>query len=275
MPKPSLFIGSSTEGIDFARAVRTLLDEDAEITLWNEGLFALGATFIESLVDALPRFDFAVLVLTPDEPLLSRGDQVFSPRDNVIFELGLFMGRLGRERTFVVRPRSNGVKIPSDLAGVTLATYEWPRTDNNCTAALGPACDKIREVIRSRGFSPTKVLAHVQAVEEEQFRQRKDIEILKFLVQHFVTEYELIHLNKLAGDKPFTFTRSNAFEAELRRLLAMGLIARRPGKGIRSLFKAGDDDDVRNHLTITDQGRKYLEFRTGSEGREDKSAGIA
>ena len=268
MSKPLLFIGSSTEGLDFARAVRALLEEDAEVTLWNEGLFALGATFIESLVEALPRFDFAVLVLTPDEPLLSRSDQVFSPRDNVIFELGLFMGRLGRERTFVVRPRDNMVKIPSDLAGVSLATYEWPRTDNSHTSALGPACDRIREVVRSRGFSPTKVLAHVQAVEEEQVRQRKDIEILKFLVQNFVTEYELVHLNKLARDESFPFKQSNTFEAELRRLLAMGLIARRPGRGMRSLFNAGDD--VRNHLTITDQGRKYLELRTGPEGHEDE-----
>ena len=65
MNKPSLFIASSSEGLAFAQAVRTGLEADAEVTLWNEGVFPLGQTFIEALVNALPRFDFAVLVLTP------------------------------------------------------------------------------------------------------------------------------------------------------------------------------------------------------------------
>ena len=127
MVKPALFVGSSSEGLEFARAMRALLEDVSEATLWNEGVFTLGATFIESLVSALTRFDFAALLLTPDDLLLNRDVQVFGPRDNVIFELGLFMGRLGRERTFVVRPRGDVVKVPLDLAGVTVATYEWPR----------------------------------------------------------------------------------------------------------------------------------------------------
>lgn len=267
MPKPSLFVGSSTEGLEFARAVRSLLDEDVEATLWNEGVFALGATFIESLVAALPRFDFAALVLTPDDRLLNRDEDLFGPRDNVIFELGLFMGRLGRERTFIVRPRGDAVKLPSDLAGVSVAAYDWPRGDNNRRAAVGPACDAIREVIRTLGFAPTRVLAHMQAVEQEQLRQREEIDALKFLIQNFVTRYELVHLSKLASGEPFPFTQSEAFEAELRRLLALGFIERVPGRGIRSLFDTGDD--VRNHLAITGQGRTYLALRGGNvEGGE-------
>jgi predicted nucleotide-binding protein len=64
MSKPALFVGSSSEGLDLARAVRELLDEDAEVTLWKEGLFDLGSTFIDSLIKALPRFDFAAVMLT-------------------------------------------------------------------------------------------------------------------------------------------------------------------------------------------------------------------
>jgi predicted nucleotide-binding protein len=129
MNKPSLFVGSSSEGLDFARPVRALLAEDAEVTLWNEGSFAIGSTFIESLINALPRFDFAALMLTADDLLTSREVTTLSPRDNVLFELGLFMGRLGRSRTFVIRPRGDQVKIPSDLAGLTTAVYDWPRAD--------------------------------------------------------------------------------------------------------------------------------------------------
>lgn len=58
--RPSLFIGSSTEGLEFARAARRLLNQDAEVSLWNEGLFRLGDTFIEILMNGLSGFDFRV-----------------------------------------------------------------------------------------------------------------------------------------------------------------------------------------------------------------------
>jgi predicted nucleotide-binding protein len=101
--KPSVFVGSSSEGVEFARAVRWHLRNDAEITLWNDGFFRPGVTFIETLVNSLPRFDFAILVFRADDLTTSHGVETFSPRDNVIFELGLFMGRLGRSRTFGTR----------------------------------------------------------------------------------------------------------------------------------------------------------------------------
>ena len=122
MSKPSLFIGSSTEGLDFARAVRSSLNADAEVTLWNEGFFALGNTFIETLVTALPRFDFALLVLTPDDLTQSRATEMLSPRDNVLFELGLFMGRLGRSRTFILHQRVPAPKIPLNIS-ISVANF--------------------------------------------------------------------------------------------------------------------------------------------------------
>jgi hypothetical protein len=257
MDKPALFIGSSSEGLDLARAVRSLLAEDAEVTLWNEGLFAISDTFIESLVHAVPRFDFAALLLTADDLTTSRQNTSLSPRDNVLFELGLFMGRLGRSRTFVIRPRGDRLKMPSDLAGLVTAVYDWPRADDNHKAAVGPACDSIREMIRSLGFSETKVTKQIKAVQDEQVRQRGDLQtILRFLLEHFVSEYELVHLRKLESGAVFPFTWVTSFEAELKRLLALGLIARKPGHGFRSMINAGDD--VGRHFEITERGRSYL-----------------
>jgi predicted nucleotide-binding protein len=267
MNRPALFVGSSSEGLDLARAVRALLADDAEVTLWNEGFFAITDTFIESLVNALPRFDFAALLLTPDDLTTSREVSTLGPRDNVLFELGLFMGRLGRSRTFVVRPRGESVRMPSDLAGLTTALYDWNRTDKNYKAAVGPACDSIREVIRNLGFSETKVNTQIRAVQEEQIRQRGDLQtILRFLLENFVSEYELTQLRKLASGEPFPFTKRDSFENELRRLLSLGLIARKPGRGIGSLFKIGDD--VRNHLEVTDRGRSYLDHLEDLEEAE-------
>ena len=235
-----------------------MLTHDAEVTLWNEGFFGLGKTFIETLVNSLPRFDFAVLVLTPDDLVNSREVESLGPRDNVLFELGLFMGRLGRSRTFILHQATSKLKIPSDLSGMTTATYEWPREDKSYKSAVGPACDSIREIVRDLGFSETKVNTQIRAVQDEQVRQRGDLQtILRFLLENFVSEHELTHLRKLASGEPFPFTRAGSFEDELRRLLSLGLLARKPGRGIRSLFNVGDD--VRNHLEVTDRGKSYLD----------------
>lgn len=149
--RSSVFVGSSSEGVHFARAVRAALESDAEVTVWDEGVFQLGLTFVESLTAALSRFDFAVLVLTPDDVIQSRSEEVSGPRDNVIFELGLFMGALGRGRTFILQQATSPLKIPTDLSGVTTAAYHWPRMDGNCRSAVATACDMIRERVRTLG----------------------------------------------------------------------------------------------------------------------------
>lgn len=149
--RPSVFLGSSSEGKKFAIALQAQLQSDAEVTTWDQGIFALGLTFIESLMNALARFDFAVLVLTPDDIVQSRSTASASPRDNVIFELGLFMGRLGRDRTFILEQPGCGLKVPSDLMGVTTARYDWPRADTNYKAAVATVGEAIRERILSMG----------------------------------------------------------------------------------------------------------------------------
>src|SRR4051812_9202749 len=112
MPKPSLFVGSSSEGLELAGAVQVGLQDVAEVTVWNQGFFGLSQGTIESLVNALDRFDFAVLVATPDDLVVRRDEPAMSPRDNILFELGLFMGRLGRSRTYVLAD-PNAVRLPS------------------------------------------------------------------------------------------------------------------------------------------------------------------
>lgn len=120
---PSTFIGSSTEGLDVAREVELQLQHDSITTIWKDGVFGLGGGILETLMNAVDQFDFAVMVLSPDDLTESRNTSFASPRDNVIFELGLFMGRLGRTRTFIVHERDATLKLPSDLAGITISPY--------------------------------------------------------------------------------------------------------------------------------------------------------
>jgi hypothetical protein len=150
MSNPSVFIGSSSEGIEVARAISLNLQNDALIIPWYAGVFEVGEGTLESLVTAADEFDFAILVFTADDSVISRGETYSSARDNVLFELGLFMGKLGRYRTFFVYSPDADLKIPSDLAGVTPAVYRlYP--NGNLQAALDPPCTLIRNAIRKYG----------------------------------------------------------------------------------------------------------------------------
>lgn len=130
------------EGLKVAKALQVLLDHACEVTIWSQGVFGLSRGTLESLVHALDEYDFAILVLTADDLVSSRGEALDAPRDNVLFELGLFMGGLGRNRTFIVYDRTVGLKLPSDLAGVAAATFE-PHASGNLESALGAAATRV------------------------------------------------------------------------------------------------------------------------------------
>ncbi len=147
---PSLFIGSSSEGLKVAEYLQVALEGYCEATIWRQGVFDLSQGILEGLVAACKQFDFAALVLTPDDMVTKRGSRNRAARDNVLFELGLFMGSLGRERTFIVYCRDEKIDLPSDLAGVTAATFP-KREDGNMGAALNPVAIKIREAIKKGG----------------------------------------------------------------------------------------------------------------------------
>jgi hypothetical protein len=151
--KPRVFIGSSTEGLSIAAKVQELLTADVATVVWNQGtVFGLGSSTLESLEKAVLDYDFAIFVFTPDDELHTRGFSKPVARDNVVFELGLFTGKLGRKRSFVLNPGKGAVDLPSDLLGITTASYDF--TETNLAACLGPPCTRIREAIRTEWTEP-------------------------------------------------------------------------------------------------------------------------
>jgi hypothetical protein len=153
---PSLFIGSSKEAIDVARALQDELYEDSEPRVWDQGVFAPGSFALTDLYDFAKGSDFAALVVTPDDMLQRRGKQVSTARDNVIFELGLFIGVLGPRRVFILRPSDEDVWLPTDLLGVTTLSYKAKRGAKDPRPAIGPAANSIRKRIREEGVRPDR-----------------------------------------------------------------------------------------------------------------------
>jgi predicted nucleotide-binding protein len=135
-PRPIVFIGSSSEGKVVAEALKALCEKKLrraiDVRLWSDGVFQASQTVLEDLLQTTEHCDFAVLVLTPDDKTKSRGTVKDAPRDNVVYELGLFTGALGRERSLIVVPSQTDIKIPTDLLGVTTLRY----TPRKSTSAL-------------------------------------------------------------------------------------------------------------------------------------------
>ncbi|SRR6266487_4316268 len=143
---PSLFIGSSSEGLKVAEYLQVALEDHCEVTIWSQGVIGLGQSPLDSLVAACKHSDFAVFIFTPSDMLTKHGSVTLAPRDNVLFELGLFMGWLGRSRTFIVYCGDEKIDLPSDLVGVAKATFP-KREDGNIEAAINPAAVKIKNAI--------------------------------------------------------------------------------------------------------------------------------
>lgn len=126
--KPRIFIGSSSEGLFVAERIKEFFQDDYSCFLWTDEIFKYNENFLETLLKSASLFDFGFMVFTCDDYSTVRGVEMETPRDNVLFEYGLFLGRIGNDRAYVLY--ENGVKIPTDLAGITLASFKTNKDDN-------------------------------------------------------------------------------------------------------------------------------------------------
>jgi predicted nucleotide-binding protein len=158
--KPKIFIGSSSrdKALSIAQSIKNNLFNDKDdngnskytLHIWNEGLFKTSKTNIENLEDILKNHDYGIFVFNGDDEIYEReinGTNQKIPRDNVIFEYGMFMGKYTRAKVFFVIPRpKNNLKIMSDLLGITALEYDT--NDEEQDACVGVACNKIREELK-------------------------------------------------------------------------------------------------------------------------------
>lgn len=135
--KRKLFIGSSGEGLKVAQNIKSIIENKCgdwiEVTIWNEGdIFTLNAATLDCLIRTAMRYDYAVLVATNDDVVIKRGVEQLTARDNVIFEAGLFLGALGKNRTFIVV--DNAINLPTDFNGTTVCYYDSSSVENSLKA---------------------------------------------------------------------------------------------------------------------------------------------
>jgi hypothetical protein len=127
MDKPRIFLGSSGKQQKLLQALTRGLEDVAHVEPWTTS-FNPGTTTLERLLELTREVDFAAFVFAQDDWTIksppasddSESGQA-SPRDNVVFEAGLFGADLGMRRTFILH--ANGTKLPSDLLGLTCVRY--------------------------------------------------------------------------------------------------------------------------------------------------------
>lgn len=147
---PILFIGSSRESLPIVEAlIAGWTTPPFIVRPWTGEVFTPSQFPIDDLARQVASCDFAALVLGPDDQVLSRGKTTSAPRDNVLFELGLFMGAIDRTRTFFIIPRDEDVKIPSDILGLNPLKY-LSRT-GTLADNLSPVCGEIAALIQRMG----------------------------------------------------------------------------------------------------------------------------
>jgi CRP/FNR family cyclic AMP-dependent transcriptional regulator len=159
--KPKVFFICSAEALDIAECIRSgLQHEDAVVLIWSDDhIFPAGGYPIEALEAGVNDCDFGIAIAQPDDLVRSRDRTSSTPRDNVIFELGFFMSRLGRARSLLLVPRGEDVKLPSDFKGLTPLVYQAPSAGEEPSTALGPVIYQIKRRLRELGvrkFTPEK-----------------------------------------------------------------------------------------------------------------------
>jgi hypothetical protein len=152
---PKLFIGCSTDRLPIARALKQMLIDMADVTVWDEAPeFAIGESILDGLIKVSKAYDFAILVFGQDDITIMGGVELLTVRDNVIFELGLFMGQMGKGRAFWLNPAgSRAAYVSSDLGGIVhLHFNEAPTSDlDQIAASLAVPSSKIQQQILALG----------------------------------------------------------------------------------------------------------------------------
>lgn len=146
-----VFVMSSVEALPVTRLLVQHFEHDPFLTVvWDHGVFRASNYTLEELERQLEQVDFAIAVAHADDMVISRSDEWPVMRDNVVFELGMFIGFLGRRRAFLMEPREDKLRLPSDLAGLTTVPYRYVKGPD-ARALMAPACEQIRALILETG----------------------------------------------------------------------------------------------------------------------------
>ncbi|WP_109464314.1 TIR domain-containing protein [Albibacillus kandeliae] len=148
-PVPFMFVACAAESLPVAKAIQAYFEaREVVVEIWTDGVFKPSQSTMESLEAKLMSADFTVAVFSADDKVESRGEEKVAPRDNTVFELGLFAGAIGRARSFFAVQKAEDIKIPSDLAGITSLRFHW---HEGSEPDISEVCAQVEERVSELG----------------------------------------------------------------------------------------------------------------------------
>lgn len=212
------------------------MEHDGRVKQWDNA-FDLSSLTLPALCARTKETDFAVFVFHKDDQTIIRGQTYSSVRDNVVFELGLFVGSLGIEKCFVLLPKSveGEFRLPTDLAGLTVATYD--DSIEEMVDAVTTGCAKIKQSIRKtwpaastvpQQAAPIPQLDPLRDLQSELWRARVD---LQRAAEQVAAMHSAITTQFLAVAKPATENEISRWEEG-----AKGSYSNVPKIGTRNTF---------------------------------------
>jgi len=258
MSKPKVFIGSSVEGLPIADAIAENLEFDAEVTIWRGGTFNLSSNVLDDLILKSKSVDFSIFVFSPDDLTIMRAEKQITVRDNVLFELGLFIGAIGKERCFIVKPRTITLHLPSDLLGIIPTDYDSSRSDD-LTSSLSYASSQIRREMMNKGEYQEIVTPKVQKIDLNKVLSevtQSDLYVLGTLLESYNRDVEGCPIWEIKSNLPKLV--GPAFNLSIVKLQRVGLIGKENGHDHNgdecftyTLTDYGVDVCLKNEVEIT------------------------
>jgi CRP/FNR family transcriptional regulator, cyclic AMP receptor protein len=145
---PRILIFSSSEAREvMGEVVIQMATQEIIVETWDH-IFSISQYPVPDLLAALDRSDFAIAIASPDDVVISRKKSKSAPRDNVTFEFGLAIGRLGLERAFLLCESGRNLKLPSDLFGLNYVSYKGAAL---LQSQIQAACERIARRVRKDG----------------------------------------------------------------------------------------------------------------------------
>ena len=146
--RPRIFIGSSSESLPLARTVSRELKRNFNPVLWEKDVFLPSTFILDGLLEEVQKSHLALFVFSSDDVVKLRGRAYNVTRDNVVFELGLFMTKLGRPSClFLVPYVKQTFRIPSDLKGLSYISYDAGAVRKNAKNGLKVAVEELKAAI--------------------------------------------------------------------------------------------------------------------------------
>jgi hypothetical protein len=252
MDKCSIFIASSGRTLLLAEKLGEELrrNEFSEATLWSEeSRRHPGTTIIEMLENAAERIDFAVIILARDDVMVKETGDTLKARDNCVFEAGLFIRALGRERCFLV----NSVEqrdLPSDLGGIITLQFKEPPDlcdRDACAKAIQSVSAEIKDVVARSGIAKRRLLSGTELMAREKLQKKggklDEDQVVVTAIQPLEVSYEpalQVRQNIDDGVRYIYFFQGNPNGAErICRLLQMLLLA--------PIFAESNDSEKKPH----------------------------